>query len=199
MWEASTVASRADAAAQVTITATRASEGTVFEHPPADLSAGTPQRVSFDVGAGSLDVKIVLTDREGNIVDRETRSIDVPEYAGEKAALGTPRFYRPRTPREFQTLTADAEAIPLVTRDFARTDRLLIRVDAYTPADGTASPTAAILSRTGRRMFEVPVTPAAVGASLQIDLTLSPLPAGEYLLEIATTNGLRQLAAFRVR
>ena len=118
---------------------------------------------------------------------------------GEKAALGTPRFYRPRTPREFQALTADAEAIPVVTRDFARTDRLLIRVDAYTPADSTASPTAAILSRTGRRMFEVPVTPAAVGASHQMDLTLSPLPPGEYLLEVATTNGLRQLAAFRVR
>ena len=199
VWEASTVASRANAVAQVTITATRASEGTVFEHPPAELTAGTPQRVSFDVGAGSLDVKIVLTDREGNIVDRETRSIDVPEYAGEKAALGTPRFYRPRTPREFQALTADAEAIPVVTRDFARTDRLLIRVDAYMPADSTASPTAAILSRTGRRMFEVPVTPAAVGASHQMDLTLSPLPPGEYLLEVATTNGLRQLAAFRVR
>jgi hypothetical protein len=73
----------------------------------------------------------------------------------------------------------------------------LIRVDAYTPADITA-PTAAILSRTGRRMFEVPLSTATVGASHQIDLTLSTLPAGEYLLEVAT-NGLRQLAAFRVR
>jgi VWFA-related protein len=199
VWEASAAASRMDAAAQVTVTATRAGEGTIFEHPPAELTAGAPQRVSFDVGAGSVDVKIILTDREGNIVDRETRSINVPEYAGEKAALGTPRFYRPRTPREFQTLTADAEAIPVVTRDFARTDRLLIRVDAYTPAGGTASPTAAILSRTGRKMFDVPLSPAMVGASHQIDLTLSPLPAGEYLLEVATTNGLRQLSAFRVR
>ena len=199
VWEASAAASRADVSAQVTVTATRAGEGTVFEHPPAELIAGTPHRVAFDVGAGSVEVKIVLTDREGNIVDRETRSLDVPEYAGEKAALGTPRFYRPRTPREFQTLTADAEAIPVVTRDFARTDRLLIRVDAYTPAGVTAAPTAAILSRTGRRMFEVPLSPAMVGASHQIDLTLSPLPPGEYLLEVATANGVRQLSAFRVR
>lgn len=199
VWEALAPAPRADVAAHVTVTATRSGEGTVFEHPPAELTAGTPRRVSFDVGAGALDVKIVLTDREGNVIDRETRSVDVPAYAGQSAALGTPRFYRPRTPREFQTLAADAEAIPAVTRDFARTDRLLIRFDAYAPADSTASPSAAILSRTGRRMFEVPVAPATVGASHQIDLTLSPLPPGEYLLEVATTNGLRQLAAFRVR
>jgi hypothetical protein len=188
-----------NAAANVTITATRSGAGTIFENPPADLAAAS-HRVSFDVAPGSLEVKIVLADREGNIIDRETRSIDVPEYAGQAAALGTPRFYRPRTLREFQTLTADAEAIPVVTRDFARTDRLLIRIDAYAPGDDAKSPSAAILSRTGRKMFDVPVMPATAGASHQIDLTLSPLPPGEYLLEVvAAPTGPRQFAAFRVR
>ena len=201
VWEALAGAgtSRVDAAANVTITATRSGAGTIFENPPVDLAAAS-HRVSFDVAPGSLEVKIVLADREGNIIDRETRSIDVPEYAGQAAALGTPRFYRPRTPREFQTLTADAEAIPVVTRDFARTDRLLIRVDAYAPGDDARSPSAAILSRTGRKMFDVPVTPATAGASHQIDLTLSPLPPGVYLLEVvAAPTGPRQFAAFRVR
>ena len=201
VWEALAGAgtSRVDAAANVAITATRSGAGTIFENPPVDLAAAS-HRVSFDVAPGSLEVKIVLADREGNIIDRETRSIDVPEYAGQAAALGTPRFYRPRTPREFQTLTADAEAIPVVTRDFARTDRLLIRVDAYAPGDDARSPSAAILSRTGRKMFDVPVTPATAGASHQIDLTLSPLPPGVYLLEVvAAPTGPRQFAAFRVR
>ena len=201
VWEALAGAgtSRVDAAANVAITATRSGAGTIFENPPVDLAAAS-HRVSFDVAPGSLEVKIVLADREGNIIDRETRSIDVPEYAGQAAALGTPRFYRPRTPREFQALTADAEAIPVVTRDFARTDRLLIRVDAYAPGDDARSPSAAILSRTGRKMFDVPVTPATAGASHQIDLTLSPLPPGVYLLEVvAAPTGPRQFAAFRVR
>ena len=201
VWEATAGAgtSRVNAAANVTITAMRSGAGTIFENPPADLAAAS-HRVSFDVAPGSLEVKIVLADREGNIIDRETRSIDVPEYAGQAAALGTPRFYRPRTPREFQTLTADAEAIPVATRDFARTDRLLIRVDAYAPGDEARSPSAAILSRAGRKMFDVPVMPATAGASHQIDLTLSPLPPGEYLLEVvAAPSGPRQLAAFRVR
>jgi hypothetical protein len=49
-------------------------------------------------------------------------------------------------------------------------------------------------------MFEVAVTRAAAGSSYQIDLPLSPLPAGEYVLEVvATKGGPRQLAAFRVR
>jgi hypothetical protein len=49
-------------------------------------------------------------------------------------------------------------------------------------------------------MFDVPVTPATAGASHQIDLTLSPLPPGVYLLEVvAAPTGPRQFAAFRVR
>ena len=130
----------------------------VFESPSVELRPGTPpQRVSFDADAGSLDVKIVLADREGKTIDRETRAIDVPDYSGRAAALGTPRFHRPRTLREFQTLAADADAIPVTTRDFARTDRLLIRFDAFGAGGEQVAPTAAILSRAGRKMFDVQV------------------------------------------
>ena len=202
VWEPLTGAGvpRGDAA-RITITATRPRAESLFESPPADLAAaGTPQRVSFDVPAGAIELRIVVADREGNTIDRETRALDVPDYAGGAAVLGTPRFHRPRTAREFQTLVADAEAIPVTTREFARTDRLLIRFDASASKGQAASPSAAILSRAGRRMFDVPVTPATAGGSHQIDLTLSPLPPGEYVLEVlAVPDGPRQLAAFRVR
>ena len=161
-----------------------------------------PQRVSFDADAGALDVKIVLADREGKTIDRETRAIDVPDYSGGAAALGTPRFHRPRTLREFQTLTADADAIPVATRDFARTDRLLIRFDAFGSGGEPVAPTAAILSRAGRKMFDVQVVPLDVSGCLTSDRSQpsGPLPTGEYLLEIAAAPaGPRQLAAFRIR
>jgi len=193
---------RGDEAANLTVTATRPQAGNVFESPSVELRPGMPpQRVSFDADAGALDVKIVLADREGKTIDRETRVIDVPDYSGRAAALGTPRFHRPRTLREFQTLAADAEAMPVTTRDFARTDRLLIRFDALGAGGEPIAPTAAILSRAGRKMFDVQVAPSATaGASHQIDLSLGPLPTGEYLLEIAATpDGPRQLAAFRIR
>ena len=193
---------RAEGASHLTITATRPRAGTVFESPSVELRPGTPpQRVSFDADAGPLDVKIVLADQEGRTIDRETRAIDVPDYSGASAAIGTPRFHRPRTLREFQTLAADADAIPITTRDFARTDRLLIRFDAFGAGNEPVAPTGAILSRAGRKMFDVQVAPStAAGASHQIDLTLGSLPTGEYLLEIAAAPaGPRQLAAFRIR
>jgi hypothetical protein len=102
--------------------------------------------------------------------------------------------------REFQSLATDRDAIPVATRDFARNDRVLVRFDAYTSGGEASSPGAAILNREGRRMFDVPVTRATAGASHQIDLTLGPLPVGEYLLEVvAAPAGPRQLAAFRIR
>jgi VWFA-related protein len=195
-------AAREEGAAQLTLTASHARAGSVFESPSVELRPGMPpQRVSFDADAGALDVKIVLADREGKTIDRETRRIDVPDYSGRVAALGTPRFHRSRTFREFQALASDAGAIPVTTRDFARTDRLLIRFDAFAAGGAPAAPSAAILSRAGRKMFDVQVSPStADGASHQIDLTLGSLLTGEYLLEItAAADGPRQLAAFRIR
>ena len=188
--------------ARLTVTATRPQSGTVFESPSVELRPGTPlQPLTFEADAGALEVKIVLADGEGKTIDRETRVIDVPDFAGGAAALGTPRFYRPRTLREFQTLAADAAAIPTATRDFARTDRLLIRFDAFAPGGEPAAPIAAILNRAGRKMFDVQVARSlAEGASHQIDLALGPLPTGEYLLEVAVAlDGPRQVAAFRIR
>lgn len=203
-WEpvASAGGVRADAAARITISANPPKGETVFESEPADLGAsGVSQHLSFDVAAGSLEVKIIVADREGQTIDRETRPIDVPDYAGGAARLGTPRFYRARTAREFQALVAGAEASPVAMREFPRTERLLIRFDVYAAEGETPSPSAAILSRAGRRMFEVPVARVSEGTpSHQIDLTLSPLPAGEYLLEVvAAPSGSKQLAAFRIR
>ena len=193
-------AARGEAAARVSVIAKRPRGDTIFENAPAALSASTgPQHMSFDVPPGTIELRITVSDREGQTVDRETRAIDVPDYPDGAAGLGTPQFYRARTPREFQALAADTNAIPMATRDLSRTDRLLIRFDAYARDGEAPSPSAAILSRAGRKMFDVPVT-RATGASHQIDLTLSSLPPGEYLLEVvAAPAGPRQLAAFRVR
>jgi hypothetical protein len=145
-------------------------------------------------------VRITVADRDGGTLDRETRVVDVPDYAKPTASLGTPKFYRARTAREFQMFATDADATPIAAREFARTDRLLIKFDAYATQGETSSPGAAILNRAGRKMFDVPVGPATAGASHQIDLTLSPLPVGEYVLEVAIApNGPKQLAAFRIR
>ena len=48
-------------------------------------------------------------------------------------ALGTPEVFRARNAREFRALEAQA-AVPVASREFSRTERLLIRFPAYGPA-----------------------------------------------------------------
>lgn len=196
-------AARVDGGRFLSITASRPRGGeTLFESQPVELQSGMPPlRLSFEADPGALEVRILLADSEGQTIDRETRTLEMPDYSGGMAAIGTPRFYRPRTVREFQTLAADPNAMPLTTRDFARTDRLLVRVDALAAGGGLAAPTAAVLSRSGRKMFDLQVAQsAAAGATHQIDMAINSLPAGEYVLEIAAApDGPRQWAAFRVR
>jgi hypothetical protein len=70
-------------------------------------------------------------------------------------------------PRESPALDAGADATPEATRDFPSTESLLIRFDAYSPGGDARSLNAAVLSRAGRRTFDVPVTRAPAGASHQ--------------------------------
>ena len=74
--------------------------------------------------------------------------------------------------------------MPTASREFSRRERLLIRFDVY----GNATPTAALLSRSGEKLADVPVTAAAVGGTHQIDLGLGAIASGEYLIEITATG-----------
>jgi len=84
----------------------------------------------------------------------------VPDFTTPQAALSTPRVYRARTAREFSTMVNDAAVVPIATRDFARTERLLIRFDAYGPGTEKLEPTAALLNRSGNKMSDIPVAAA---------------------------------------
>jgi hypothetical protein len=121
----------------------------------------------------------------------------VPDLTAPDAAISTPRVYRARTALEFRTIAADPAAVPVVAREFSRAERLLIRFDVY--GNGTA--TAALLNRNGDRMADVPVAAAPSGGTHQIDLTLSSIAAGEYLVAITVkgaTGEVQELVPLRV-
>jgi len=94
----------------------------------------------------------------------------------------------------------NVNAVPTVEREFSRTERLLVRFDAYA-ADSTApAVTAKLLNRAGQSMADVPIQ-AVAGKPFQIDLPLASLAAGQYLLELdaKTASGTAQeMIAFRV-
>ncbi len=98
-------------------------------------------------------------------------------------SFGTPRVYRARTPRDVQAIKANPTAMPTVDRAFARTERIVVRVEAYAPASGAPPVTARLLNRGGTAMTDVPVQVSDAGAA-EIDLALASLAAGDYLLEL---------------
>ncbi len=172
--------------------------------PEADPAppAAAGGRATFDVPPGKLQLRLTVEGAGSNVLDTETRALTIPDLTAPLTSLSTPEVFRARTVREMQTLKADPQAVPVVGRDFSRTDRLLLRVAAY--GTGAAAPKmeAHLLSRTGQRMADVPVTaPATPEKPSEIDFPLAGLATGEYVIEIdATGDGgdAQELLAFRV-
>jgi hypothetical protein len=66
---------------------------------------------------------------------------------------------------------------------------------------GSATPTAVLLNRGGQKMADLPVASATAGGTHQMDVGLSSIAAGEYLVEITlkgATGETRELIPFRV-
>ncbi len=161
--------------------------------------AGRPPtgRVAFGTEPGQLQVKVSFEDAAGEIVDSEVQSFVVPDFSSAAPLFSTPHVFRAANAREFGIISADADAVPSVGREFARTDRLLVRFDSYRPG---GEPRAAVLNRQGDQMFELPVSRATAGATHQVDLMLNRLTPGEYLIELLSPEpGKRELVAVRVR
>jgi hypothetical protein len=153
--------------------------------------------IAFDAPPGDLELRMSVEGATGGVLDSEIRTIMVPDLTTTDAAISTPRVHRVRTARELQTVAADAAAVPVVGREFSRAERLLIRFDVY----GNATPTAVLLNRNGQKMADVPVAAATAGGTHQIDLGLSAIAAGEYLVEITAkgaTGEAKELVALRV-
>jgi len=193
-------------ASQLVLTA-KASDGTVlFEGPvrptgPAamDDPATTPSRATFDVRPGRLRLRMDIQDVTLQVLDRDVREISVRDLRGE-VAVGTPEVLRARNAREFRTLDADA-AVPVASREFSRTERLLIRFRAYGSADAPPAVSARLLGRTGQTIRDLEVTSSSTEGDLAIDLPLASFATGEYAVEVTAKSGTRDASdriTFRV-
>ncbi len=143
---------------------------------------------------------MVVEGSGGQVIDSVGRDLTVPDYGTVEVSFGTPRVYRVRGLPELQAVRSNPDAVPTASREFSRTDRLFVRIDAYAPGGVTPAVTARLLNRTGASMSDVPVQ-APAGRSADIDLPLAALAAGEYILELTakTPSGTaKDLIAFRM-
>jgi hypothetical protein len=100
-----------------------------------------------------------------------------------------------------QILKKQPDAPPTSDREFSRTERLLVRAEAYAPGGTRPDVTARLLNRAGDGMADLPVQGSPAGY-VEVELPLSALAAGEYLIELVAKNPAgstaQELIAFKV-
>jgi hypothetical protein len=92
-------------------------------------------------------------------------------------------LFATQSAREFREVTADANAAPDPSRQFRRTERLVIRVPAYA-SGAPVRVTARLLNRLAQPMRDLEALPDSGGVS-QFDLPLATLAPGEYYLQFS--------------
>jgi VWFA-related protein len=146
-----------------------------------------PRVVTFDADPGPMQVRFNIENERGQVMDAAQREMTVPDVRKTEVSLSTPQFLRARTAKEIAALKADPAAVPTPDREFRRTERLALRVEAYAATGDAPAVTAKLLNRTGNPMSTLPVESA--GAAHLVDLPLASLAPGEYLIEITATSG----------
>lgn len=168
--------------------------------PDVTSTAAAGASVSFSAAPGPLEMRLVVENDRGQVIDSTTESLTLPDYGRTEVSFGTPRLFRARTAREMMLLRNNLDAPPTAKREFSRADRILLRVDAYAANGAKPDVTAKLLNRDGHAMADVPVQ-AADGKPFSIDLPLASLAPGEYVLELdakAASGTAQQMVGFKI-
>jgi VWFA-related protein len=228
--DAALAASAAKAAAPRYAVPFRASRSSPYIRPWIGMSRGpdglTSVMVTWESGAtpprnqrvASIVVKAIANDgtilfelemeihsTSGSALDTDYRGISVPNLSVTKPTFATPQVLRTRTARSFAEMSQDVDAVPVASRTFSRTERLLIRVPAYGPGNSAPIVTARLLNRRGIPMRELQAIDAPLPpGTVQFDLPLASLAPDEYRVELAAANATgprdeaKEMVPFRV-
>lgn len=201
-WESGAVPPRNQRVASILVKAT-ADDGTVlFEDR---IGAGDVDRATFNAPPGFVAIEMAIQSSSGAPLDTDYRGISVPNLQVTRPTFATPQVLRTRTARDFRAVSQKADAVPVASRTFSRTERLLIRVPVYGPGDSAPNVTARLLNRRGipMRRLAVIAAPLPLG-TIQFDLPLASLAPDEYRVELTAANPTgprdeaKEMIAFRV-
>ena len=185
-WESGTTPPRNQRVASILVKAT-ANDGTVlFE---SRIGAGDVDQAIFDAPPGYVALEMEIQSSSGSTLDTDYRGITVPNLRVTKPTFATPQVLRSRTARDFSEMSQKVNAVPVASRTFSRTERLLIRAPAYGPGNGAPLVTARLLNRRGIPMRELQVVAAPLPpGTVQFDLPLASLAPDEYRVELTAAN-----------
>ena len=180
-------------AASIVITATTPDGAVLFDAAvgPAGSKASDerPNAATFEAPLGPVRVDMKILDDTGVVIDTDARDVTAPAMRADRPTIYPPAIVRARSAREFREALENAQAAPVATREFRRTDRLLIRVPAVDASGAPVPVTAVLLNRLRQPMRPIPALDApAPRHSTQFDLSLAPLAPGEYSLRLSVSG-----------
>ena len=162
-------------------------------------SAPGLNRAEFEAPPGRVLIDVKVLDAKGVVMDSDARDVEVPNIGNSKATILAPAVLRTASAREFRAVSEDPDAAPVPSRDFRRTDRLLLRVPAYDAGGAPARVSATLLNRWRQPMRAVPAMPGSLREGItQFDIPLASLAPGEYTIRLSA-DGVTELVTFRVR
>ena len=193
-----------DRPARVALKATGPDEVSYFDGwVPADIAdSPSGSHVAFEAPPGTIKLRASVESAAGTVLDTEVRNITVADLTGSHMTMGTPEVFRARTLAEFQHLKTIATRTPVATREFSRTERLLINVPVY--GAGAAAPlvSARLLNRLGQPMAQLPASPGEpADGRFEVEVGLASVAAGDYGVELTAsgeTGTATEIVAFRV-
>lgn len=143
-------------------------------------------RASFDAPAGRLLVQMSIRDISSKVMDRDVRDLVVGGFPG-PVSLGTAEVLRARSVREQRANAANPHTTPVASRQFSRSERLLVRVPVVAAAPPVVS--ARLVSAFGGVMTNATATqvPGREGF-YQFELPLASYATGAYSVQISATT-----------
>jgi hypothetical protein len=193
-------------AARVTLKATTRDGKVLFEGAIAPMRIGgvadatATDRAEFDAPAGRVQLDMTILGIAGEKLDVDARDLEVPAMKGTAPLLLPAILIATQSERGFREVTADANAAPDPSREFRRTERLVIRVPAYV-SGMPAHVTGRLLNRLAQPMRDLVALPDAGGGISQFDLPLATLAPGDYYLQFSVPGAsapVDQRVAFRI-
>jgi hypothetical protein len=207
VWEASPQGARAGEGqpARVSVTAGNA-KGELFFRGKAEADPEAPGRprggtLTFTAPPGPLDLRVVVEGAGGEVLDTESRAINVPDYDAPGLTISTPRILRARTARDVVALKADSGARPVAAREFSRTERILLRFAASGPGGSAALVKVRLLNLRGEPVADLQAPTLLPDGTFELEVPLAPYAPNDYLIELKSGDGAdaaRVLSAIRI-
>jgi VWFA-related protein len=150
----------------------------------------------FTAPPGTVQLDLTMHDSSGEVIDREQREVTVPDPRKTTLALATPIVSRARNAAEVRALAAESTPTVFAGRDFSRSDRLLLHVTPYGTDAAHAVVSAELVGPRGATLAELPIKSSGSRGSYLLDLPLTNLAAGEFLISVVARTPEERVETF---